>query len=173
MSPLGTEEEVKVLTHRLLRFFLSKRTSSLDDAQDLVQETLLRVLQAASGEKLESPEGYAIGVAKKITFEYYRKRGKAQKHESIEYDSESEAYSPKYNGIKHFDTPEKLAIHKDLWCKLHSGMEDLPTNMKDLLVERFIKEVPSKVIASRFGVTPETVDMRVYRAKHELRRHMS
>jgi RNA polymerase sigma factor (sigma-70 family) len=164
MSLLGTEEEVKELTQHLLRYFLSRRTSSLDDAWDLVQETLLRVLQTASKEKLESTEGYSIGVAKKVTFEYYRKRVKDNKHDSINYDSNATILKDNYN------SPEQQIIYKDLGCKLHYGMSRLPTNMRDLLVERFIKEVPAKTVAVRNDVSVKTIDMRVYRAKNELRK---
>jgi RNA polymerase sigma-70 factor (ECF subfamily) len=164
MSPLGTDEEIEVLTNRLLHFFLSKKASSLDDAWDLVQETLLRVLQTSSGEKLDSLEGYSIGVAKKITYEYYRKRLKANKHDSIDND-----YHAEWQPI-HEDTPERQVIYKDLVVRLHYGMAKLPSKMRDLLHERFIKEVPTKVIAARTGKNPSDVDMRVYRAKERLRR---
>ena len=72
--------------------------------------------------------------------------------------------------FKHYDTPEKQLIQKDLACRLHYGIAKLPTKMRSLLTERFIKEIPSKVIADRTGKTQSNVDMRVYRAKEKLRK---
>jgi RNA polymerase sigma factor (sigma-70 family) len=48
----------------------------------------------------------------------------------------------------------------------------LPERMRTLLVRRFVEEVPSRAIAREEGITTDAVDMRVYRAKRELRKRM-
>ena len=44
--------------------------------------------------------------------------------------------------------------------------------MKSLLVKRFVEEVPSRTIAREEGISTDAVDMRVYRAKRELKKRM-
>ena len=48
----------------------------------------------------------------------------------------------------------------------------LPDKMRDLLVRRFVEEVPSRTIAREEGISTDAVDMRVYRAKRELKKRM-
>ena len=77
MSPTRSsdafEAEIGRLPEKLRRFFLSRGVHTEDDAKDLAQETLLRVLQRLSrGELLDSPEAFSLGVAKNVFFEYCR-----------------------------------------------------------------------------------------------------
>ncbi len=44
--------------------------------------------------------------------------------------------------------------------------------MRVLLVRRFVEEIPSRTIAREEGITTDAVDMRVYRAKRELKKKM-
>ena len=44
--------------------------------------------------------------------------------------------------------------------------------MRVLLVRRFVEEVPSRTIAREEGISTDAVDMRVYRAKRELKKRM-
>ncbi len=44
--------------------------------------------------------------------------------------------------------------------------------MKSLLVKRFVEEVPSRTIAREEGISTDAIDMRVYRAKRELKKRM-
>jgi DNA-directed RNA polymerase specialized sigma24 family protein len=45
--------------------------------------------------------------------------------------------------------------------------------MRSLLVRRFVEEVPSRTIAREEGISTDAVDMRVYRAKRELKKRMT
>ena len=44
--------------------------------------------------------------------------------------------------------------------------------MKNLLLKRFVEEVPSRTIAREEGISTDAIDMRVYRAKRELKKRM-
>lgn len=163
------DKEIEALTQSLFRYFLSKRVGSLDDVWDMVQETLLRVLMAMSKEQIGSPEGYAIGVAKNIQFEQYRKLVKANKHESLSVRN----YENTMNVFKHYETPEHIAVRHDMMDKMHQCMTRLPKHMQHVLTERFIKEVPSKVMAQKIGKDHSVIDLRVYRAKRKLRKMLA
>ena len=79
-----TEAELGRIPEKLRRFFLSRGVRTEDDARDLAQETLLRVLQRLSrGEPLDSPEAYSLGVAKNVFFEYCRRVSKANTHDGL------------------------------------------------------------------------------------------
>src|ERR1035437_3846067 len=78
------ETEIGRLPEKLRRFFLSRGVRTEDDARDLAQETLLRVLQRLSrGELLDSPEAFSLGVAKNVFFEACGGVAKAPAHHAL------------------------------------------------------------------------------------------
>lgn len=157
------EAELGRLPEKLRRFFLSRGVRTEDEACDLVQETLLRVLQRVSrGEPLDSPEAYSLGVAKNVFFEYCRRVQKANRHEGL-------------SGVLDLasaDDPLSDALSSSRRLIVRKALELLPARMRVLLVRRFVEEVPSRTIAREEGITTDAVDMRVYRAKRELKKKM-
>lgn len=155
--------ELGRLPEKLRRFFLSRGVRTEDEARDLVQETLLRVLQRVSrGEPLESPEAYSLGVAKNVFFEYCRRVQRANKHEGLSGVLDLAAT----------DDPLSDALSSSRKLIVRKALELLPARMRVLLVRRFVEEVPSRTIAREEGITTDAVDMRVYRAKRELKKKM-
>lgn len=157
------EAELGRLPEKLRRFFLSRGVRTEDEACDLVQETLLRVLQRVSrGEPLESPEAYSLGVAKNVFFEYCRRVQRANRHEGLSGVLDLAGSEDPLNDA--LSSSRKLIVRK--------ALELLPARMRLLLVRRFVEEVPSRTIAREEGISTDAVDMRVYRAKRELKKKM-
>jgi RNA polymerase sigma factor (sigma-70 family) len=158
-----TETELGRIPEKLRRFFLSRGVRTEDDAKDLAQETLLRVLQRLSrGEPLDSPEAYSLGVAKNVFFEYCRRVSKANTHDGL-------------SGVVDLagtENPLTDALVTSRALRFRKALDLLPEKMRDLLVKRFVEEVPSRTIAREEGITTDAVDMRVYRAKRELKKRM-
>ena len=157
------DAELGRLPEKLRRFFLSRGVRTEDDARDLAQETLLRLLQRISrGEQMESHEAYALGVAKNVFFEYCRRVAKANAHDGL-------------SGAFHLagvEDPLTDALISSQVLLFRNALRLLPERMRTLLVRRFVEEVPSRAIAREEGITTDAVDMRVYRAKRELRKRM-
>ena len=158
------EAELGRLPEKLRRFFLSRGVRTEDEALDLAQETLLRVLQRVSrgDQPLDSPEAFSLGVAKNVFLEYCRRVQRANKHEGL-------------SGVLDLagsEDPLSDALASSRKLIVRKALELLPARMKVLLVRRFVEEVPSRTIAREEGITTDAVDMRVYRAKRELRKRM-
>lgn len=158
------EAELGRLLEKLRRFFLSRGVRTEDEARDLSQETLLRVLQRASrGELLESAEAYALGVAKNVFFEYCRRVAKANTHDGI-------------SGVVDLagvEDPLADALVSSGRLRFQRALDLLPEGMRRLLVRRFVDEIPSRAIAKEEGISTDAIDMRVYRAKRELKKRLS
>lgn len=157
------EAELGRLPEKLRRFFLSRGVRTEDDARDLAQETLLRVLQRLSrGELLDSPEAFSLGVAKNVFFEYCRRVAKSHSHAGL-----SGAVD-----LAGGEDPLTDALASSQALRFRRALELLPERMKNLLVKRFVDEVPSRAIAREEGISTDAIDMRVYRAKRELKKRM-
>ncbi len=70
------------------------------------------------------------------------------------------------------EDPLSDALESSRKLIVRKALELLPARMRTLLVRRFVEEVPSRTIAREEGITTDAVDMRVYRAKRELRKKM-
>lgn len=166
MPPLPldpSDAEIGRLPEKLRRFFLSRGVRTEDEARELAQETLLRVLQRVSrGELLESPEAYSLGIAKNVFFEYCRRVARSNAHDGLSGVVELPAS----------DNPLTDALVSSKRLILMKALNLLPTRMRELLVRRFVDEIPSRAIAREEGITTDAVDMRVYRAKRELKKRM-
>lgn len=157
------EAELGRLPEKLRRFFLSRGVRTEDEACDLVQETILRVLQRVSrGEAVESPEAYALGVAKNVFLEHCRRQARANVHDGLSGVVELAAS----------ENPLSDALVNSRRMVFRRALQLLPRKMRELLVRRFVDEVPSRTIAREEGISTDAVDMRVYRAKRELRKKM-
>jgi RNA polymerase sigma factor (sigma-70 family) len=157
------ETEIGRLPEKLRRFFLSRGVRTEDDARDLAQETLLRVLQRLSrGELLDSPEAFSLGVAKNVFFEYCRRVAKAHAHDGL-----SGAID-----LAGGEDPLTEALASSQAVRFRRALELLPERMKSLLLKRFVEEVPSRTLAREEGISTDAIDMRVYRAKRELKKRM-
>jgi RNA polymerase sigma factor (sigma-70 family) len=157
------ETELGRLPEKLRRFFLSRGVRTEDDARDLAQETLLRVLQRISrGERMDSHEAYALGVAKNVFFEYCRRVAKSHAHDGLSGAVE----------LAGAEDPLTDALASSQAILFRKALELLPERMKSLLVKRFVEEVPSRTIAREEGISTDAIDMRVYRAKRELKKRM-
>jgi RNA polymerase sigma-70 factor (ECF subfamily) len=157
------DSDIGRLPEKLRRFFLSRGVRTEDEARDLAQETLLRVLQRRDrSDDLESAEAYALGVAKNVFFEYCRRVARANTHDGL-------------SGIVDLaGGPDPLAdaLVSSRRLRFRRALELLPSKMRELLVKRFVEEVPARAIAREEGITTDAVDMRVYRAKRELKKRM-
>ena len=151
------------IPEKLRRFFLSRGVRTEDEARDMAQETVLRVLQRLSrGELLQSTEAFALGVAKNVFFEYCRRVAKANTHDGLSGAIE----------LPSADDPLSDALANSRRLLVRKALDLLPGRMKSLLVKRFVEEVPSRTIAREEGISTDAVDMRVYRAKRELKKRM-
>jgi RNA polymerase sigma factor (sigma-70 family) len=111
---------------------------------------------------MDSHEAYALGVAKNVFFEYCRRVAKANTHDGL-------SGAVDLAGV---DDPLSDVLISSQALRFRRALQLLPDRMRDLLVKRFVEEVPSRTIAREEGITTDAVDMRVYRAKRELKKRM-
>jgi RNA polymerase sigma factor (sigma-70 family) len=157
------EVDLGRIPEKLRRFFLSRGVRTEDEARDMAQETVLRVLQRMDrGELLQSTEAFALGVAKNVFFEYCRRVAKANAQDGLSGAIE----------LPSGDDPLSDALLNSRRLLVQRALGLLPDRMRGLLVKRFVEEVPSRTIARQEGISTDAVDMRVYRAKRELKKRM-
>jgi RNA polymerase sigma-70 factor (ECF subfamily) len=146
------------LTHRaqLLRF-LTQRTRDPEIAQDLLQETWLRI---ASGTRpaatIENPRAYLFQIASNLTVDYFRAEGRrvlrADEVETLLTIADEQP------------GPEAVAIGRSDLAVIAAALQEMPERRRAILVMSRLHGRTHRAIADYFGISTRTVEFEIVRA---------
>jgi RNA polymerase sigma factor (sigma-70 family) len=126
------------------------------DAQDAMQNTMVKAMQALPGERREIKlKPWLYRVARNESIETLRKR-----RDSVELDPEREAAS--------WEIAESTATRERL-RQLFADLEELPERQRSALVMRELAGLDFGEIGATFGTSPEVARQTLYEARLSLR----
>ena len=139
------------LTAELLAYF-RRRTDSVQDAEDLLQETLLRVYQQ-SGEIREADRlpAWVFRIARNLLVDERRRRRLPTRADVEEADNESE------DGVQNVVAG---------W--LDSFIEQLDPKYRDVIRQSEIEGIPHREIAENLGLSVSAIKSRVQRGREQM-----
>jgi RNA polymerase sigma-70 factor (ECF subfamily) len=150
--------------HRLVRYLLYL-TGRRDYAEDLAQETWVRVLQRGSqynGRQRFDPWLFAI--ARNLTIDYLRKKRKAVATVSLPNDRDAMLLLPSSD-----PSPFEAAARSEDAMRLAGRLQILPPLYREALLLRFQEDLSLPEIAQVLGAPVTTVTSRIYRGLAALR----
>jgi RNA polymerase sigma-70 factor (ECF subfamily) len=140
------------VAHGLLR--------SVPDAEDAVQEALLKLYRTDGWMRMEDERGFLARTVWRAGLDMVARRPKGAGVNEAERGELAEMGA----------TPEQRAAEGDERALLRRLIEALPEELRQPLVLSAIEEMTSREVASAMGIPEGTVRTRVMRAKGELRR---
>ena len=157
-------------TEELFRFFVNK-TGNHEDAQVLVQETLLEAMVNLSAlQKPESFRGWLYTIAHGILAKYFRDRYKYGIHESID-DGVLETRAP--YAAPRDQQPDNLVIAQEHLEIVRRLGEQLPKSEREVFLLKFADpEIPQKKIAKTLRISVDAVKTRWRRGKQALQKRL-
>ncbi len=160
-----TEEHFTNYFGELLRIKLRARLRSPQLAEDLRQETFLRVLVALRRKQsLEHPErlgAFVNSVCNNILLECYRMQGKTEAAPVDDYDPPDQRVSA-----------ESTLVSEERKREVWKVLEQLPEHDRELLRMLFYEDVDKDEICRRFGVDRDYLRVLVHRAKGRFRKSL-
>ncbi|MET0985895.1 MAG: sigma-70 family RNA polymerase sigma factor [Steroidobacteraceae bacterium] len=145
----------------LMSFFL-RRMQHHADAEDLTQETLLRVIAAQASTHVEHAESYVFAIAANLLKDHRRKSHRFDPEACIPIEdavaSELEAQ------LVEDLSPEKVLLTKDSLKEALSILDELGERTRDIFVLFRLENMKQKDIARAFGIGQSTVEKHVMRA---------
>ena len=150
--------------HRLVRYLLYL-TGRRDYAEDLAQETWVRVLQRGSqynGRQRFDPWLFAI--ARNLAIDYLRKKRKAVQTASLPDDRDEILLLPTSG-----PSPFEAAARSEDAMRLAGQLQILSPLYREALLLRFQEELSLAEIAQVVGAPVTTVTSRIYRGLDALR----
>lgn len=154
----GEERALATLVGRhaeRLHAFLQRVTGSRDDADDLLQDTWIRVARGAPSFDLgRRARPWLYGIAANLARDLHRRRGvRVRGAEAVRNEPAAE---PTFRPIERIDLRERLVR--------------LPARLREVLVLRFYDDLDEAEMAEALGIPKGTVKSRLHGAIRELRR---
>ena len=149
--------------------FLCRMLGNEDDANDLSQETFVRVFRArASFKSSERFSTWLYTIAANLARNQFRWRAR---HPNVSLDAMTDADDQPLSATLPHPTAspaeETLARERDL--AVRDAVNDLPEDLREAIVLCEWEELSMAEAATIAGATPKAIESRLYRARQSLR----
>jgi len=149
---------------RIYRFFL-KNTGTREDASDAAQEVFKRLISNNGVAAMESPAGYAWGIARNLIKEVRRSRAIRSQWLSLRTEDADECAS-KMAG------PEENMENRQMVEGILNVLNRLPPRCREVFILHRFKGLSHKEIAGKLDISPKTVENHMVNALLFLRKHL-
>jgi RNA polymerase sigma-70 factor (ECF subfamily) len=179
LGPPGSDAERLVFERyggKLVRYF-QKRGLSLEDAEDLTQETLIRVLKAEAQLPSRSElEAWLFEIAKNVDLNRVRERSTLKRSaivvsldEPAASGDDAQNRTPRRE--PETEEPDALAqlLENEQLERLAAAFDELPPQMRQCVRLRVDQDRKIEEIATLLRISPNTVKSHLHHAKPRLR----
>jgi RNA polymerase sigma factor (sigma-70 family) len=159
LLPLSPDlERALVDNHQRFLLFLEHRLGNRADAEELLQESILRAI--GSGKTLPDSEGaitWFYRVLRNAMVDRYRKQS-VETRGVDRLAREPEA------------TPHDIELHQAVCACMHGLLPSLKPEYADMVKQVDLEEQPLAEVARKLGVTSNNASVRLHRARQALKR---
>jgi RNA polymerase sigma-70 factor (ECF subfamily) len=136
--------------------FLRRHWRARDEVPDLLQETYIRVYDAARKEIPKSVRGFVFTTARNLLIDRLRRMNVVMIDTIASFDD--------LNVIDDVPSPEQQTSARQELSRLQNALNGLPARCRQIVVWRKIQNMPQREIAQRLGVSEGVVEAQVARA---------
>ena len=152
--------------------FLCRMLGNEDDANDLAQETFLRVYQHRASFKPGARfTTWLYTIAANLARNHYRWRSR---HPNVSLDAESEATGQTIaDALPSSDpAPDGAAVATERAAAVRAEVGRLPDDMREVIILCEWQDLSAAEAAAILDTTPKAIDNRLYRARNLLRERL-
>ena len=151
----------------LLQYF-QRRLRNRAQAEDLVQEVLLRIIRSPDTSLIENPEGYVFRTAANLLSDHRRRllRNPTLRAQPLE---DVLACDPGTRLVED-RSPERVLMGEATLTEVLAALAELGELTRNIFVLYRLENVPQKDIAALYGIGQSTVEKHVMRAMLHLSR---
>ena len=140
-----------------------------EDAEDVTQETYLRLWRAITDASIESPRSYILRTARNLALDVIRKNSKREDADTVvqgadeEFEIEPEDTDPASRpDLAYLQKMESQAVRESIY--------ELPTSARELIILRDLEGLPYSEISELLGISEGTLKSKLFRARERLRK---
>jgi len=151
-----------ILPMKNLLYRLALRiTMNREDAEDIVQDTLMKVWNKRdSWQDIDSIEAYSMTVCRNLALDKVRRA--EQQNVSLEADNNETAGTAR--------NPHELAEQRDSVATVRRLIDSLPEKQRSCMQLRDIEGKSYRDIAAVMGITEEQVKVNIFRARQTIKK---
>ena len=153
---LDAPRDLAALT-ALIRRVVSARVSSREAVDDIVQETMARLLATSSRLDGRAVGPYAVVTARNLVASQWRKADTGRRHEHRLFDPRGA------------DAPDEVLVEREEADAVRAALERLTPRERDVLVAHEVEGQDTRSLADRLGSTPGAVAAQLARSRARLR----
>lgn len=149
----------------LLRAWLVRRFPSLQDVDDIVQESYLRLVEARGRTEIATPKAYMFRVARNLVLDRLR-------HEKVI------AFEPLVEGDASAVEDECASVHQTVTRDqrleiMTQAIQALPTQCRHIFTLRKVHGLSQQEIAQRLGISQHTVSAQLTIGLNKCRQYVA
>lgn len=156
-------EEIRKL-YRKLKYFISGRISSAEDASDILQEVFYQFARADYlSSSIEQVEAWLYAVARNQIIDWRKKKKPLlisdQVSSARKTDTEEDILSEEINDIlfENPQTPEDELLHSMIWSELEAALGEIPEEQRKAFELTELEGLSFKEISAMTGVQVNTL----------------
>ena len=135
-----------------LRRFLFFKTRDMDLAEDILQDSFVKLWDNCDKVSYEKTKSFLFTVAKNMFLNHV-------KHKKVVNEHQNRSLKPSNN-----ETPEYLLIEKEFLIKIEDAISSLPEKQKEVFLLSRMEKKKYKEIAEILGVSVKAVEKRMHLA---------
>ncbi|MBR6578658.1 MAG: sigma-70 family RNA polymerase sigma factor [Clostridia bacterium] len=163
-------EQIVLQTERAVYNLALSIVKKKEDAEDVTQETYLRLWRAASELKLESSlKLYILRTARNLALDLIRKNSKRDEIDTVILDAEGE-FEIDIADDSPDSRPDESYLRKIEKEVVRQSIEELPSAAREMIVLRDIEGLSYTEIAEMLGLAEGTLKSKLFRARERLRK---
>lgn len=162
-------EHIVISTEKMIYNLALSLTKCREDAEDIAQETYLRLWRSLPDYKGESSAKYYIlKIARNLAIDLIRKKSKRDEADTVILTSDGE-FEPDIVDTDPESRPDEAYIRMLKSETLRKCLDELPNSARELIVLRDVNGLSYSEIAKMLGVPEGTVKSKLFRARDRLR----
>lgn len=133
--------------------FLTRKLGSLDDAQEIAQEALLRIHRLEHADEIDDARAFLFQVASNMATDQLRRRSLQKRYLEVESGRVAEL-----GGAADESTPEALVAAREQVARIYAAIDTMPLKSRQALMLHRVRGLSYTEIAREMDVSVSSVE---------------
>lgn len=152
-----------ILPLKDILFRLSVRiTQNREDAEDIVQETLIRLWNETKRQEIDNVKSFAMTVCRNLSLDHIAKK----EHQAVSFEEDL------HDQVDIGSQPDRMIESKERYGFLKTLIAELPEKQRTALQLRDIEGQSYKEIAAEMEISESDVKVNIFRARQKLKERL-